>query len=255
MLRKKIVSSWSRVRQSVTKLVSGEAVPAGSDRSRMAHWSGLNALKQHLHNHKQARNKSAQAGAGYSWALFAKEMLSDPRSIGAACPSSPRLARAMAAPLNREEEGLVIELGGGTGTVTAALLAHGIAPERIISVERSAALAAHLRHRFPQLQVIEGDAMHLKSLLGKSPKKVSAVVSSLPLRSLPHHCVRGIMQQIDELLDHNGLLIQFTYDLSGRAFEHQHKHFVRVASHIIWHNLPPARVDIFRRRSLAKTSV
>ena len=57
----------------------------------------------------------------------------------------------MAARVDTARTGLVVELGGGTGVITAALLARGVAPERLVVVEQSPALAAHLRQRFALL--------------------------------------------------------------------------------------------------------
>lgn len=179
--------------------------------------------------------------------LFAREILSNPREIGAACPSSPILGRAMANALPMHLNGIVIELGAGTGTITAALVARGIPPEKLLILERSPNLVKHLREKFPQLQIVEGDAVQLSDYLEKDTK-VAAIVSGLPLRSLPPPIVKGIVNQINHLLHHNGVLIQFTYDLRGEWFEQQHKQFHREQSTIVWRNLPPARVDVFRKR-------
>jgi phosphatidylethanolamine/phosphatidyl-N-methylethanolamine N-methyltransferase len=179
--------------------------------------------------------------------LFAREILSNPREIGAACPSSPILGRAMANALPTHLNGMVIELGAGTGTITAALLARGIPAEKLLVLERSPNLVKHLRDKFPHLQIIEGDAAQLGQYLQKDTK-VAAIVSGLPLRSLPPPVVKDIIKQINHLLHHEGILVQFTYDLRGEWFEQQHKQFHRTQSTIVWRNLPPARVDVFRKR-------
>jgi hypothetical protein len=56
------------------------------------------------------------------------ENLRSPGTIGAACRSSAILAHCMAQCVDPESNGYVVELGGGTGPVTAALLTRGIAP-------------------------------------------------------------------------------------------------------------------------------
>lgn len=186
-----------------------------------------------------------------SVALFAREIIRNPRAMGAAVPSSAKLARAMAAQVPLVEDGgLVVEVGAGTGVVTAALLQRGILPENLIVVERAPALVMHLRQHFPHLRVIEGDAGHLKSLLGADFHRVKTIVSGLPLRSLPRPVVESIIRQYDKILENGGLLIQFTYDLLNRAKSiGMEKHFVRIASIIIWRNLPPARVEVFSHRN------
>ena len=60
------------------------------------------------------------------------------------CPSGMPLARSMAAFAPRKGDGLVVELGAGTGTVTRQLLDAGIAPRRLVVVEQSPVMACGL---------------------------------------------------------------------------------------------------------------
>ncbi|MDX1655288.1 MAG: methyltransferase [Candidatus Competibacteraceae bacterium] len=180
-------------------------------------------------------------------ALFTREICANPRSMGAACPSSPGLARNMAAQVPLAPDGLVVEVGAGTGVITQALISRGVNLDRLIVVERAAALAGHLRRRFPGVRVIQGDAMELIDLLGSDGAEVRTVVSGLPLRSLDPPVTRAIGDQLDALLGNQGLLVQFTYNLLG-SYDHLPPRFQRVASKIIWGNLPPARIDVFRRQ-------
>src|SRR5690348_4415792 len=69
--------------------------------------------------------------------LFLREWLVQPGIVGAICPSSHRLARSMAERIPVQGDGLVVELGAGTGAVTQALLEKGISPDRLRVVERS----------------------------------------------------------------------------------------------------------------------
>ena len=81
---------------------------------------------------------------------------------GAVSPSGKALARAMAQPVpSRRSTWPVLELGPGTGVVTAALIAHGVAPERIVAVEFNPDFCALLVERYPRLNVVEGDAYDL----------------------------------------------------------------------------------------------
>lgn len=178
--------------------------------------------------------------------LFGREIIDDPRSMGAICPSSPTLARRMAQQVPCDG-GKVVELGGGTGTVTAALLAKGVKPEHLIVVERSVKLAALLRHRFPEVTIINGDASRLRKILGADFGKIATVVSGLPLRSLPPKTVEKILGQLEYVLDKDGVFIQFTYshrDLRSRLSSRFHT----IHSSTVWNNLPPARIDAYRFR-------
>jgi phospholipid N-methyltransferase len=145
----------------------------------------------------------------------------------------------------------VLEIGAGCGAVTAALLKYGIPLRRLYAVERSVELAAHLEKKFPGMHVIHGDATQLQSLLmqqiGTANPTLSAIVSSLPFRSLPREVGESIVEQIHTLMSPRTKLIQFTYDLRPKLFA-PFERFDRVHSQIIWLNLPPARVDVFQRR-------
>lgn len=176
--------------------------------------------------------------------LFAREIIQNPRAMGAACPSSKHLAQTMAKQVPIVDKGYILELGGGTGTITQALLEHITAP-RLIVIERAPNLASYLKRRFPDSHVLEGDAAHVVKLLEDKALEVQTVVSGLPFRSLPNSLVQQIIHQVDILLKNGGTFTQFTYDLRGKT-EHLPAHFRRVATKFVWNNFPPARVDVYR---------
>jgi phosphatidylethanolamine/phosphatidyl-N-methylethanolamine N-methyltransferase len=172
--------------------------------------------------------------------LFAREMLSQPATVGAIWPSSRRLARSVASWVPLHGDGLVVELGGGTGAVTYALLQRGIAPWRLMVIERSSAFVRHLRARFPGVMIVQGDAAGLDELLPRG-SHIDAIVSSLPLRSLPASEAVAVVAQWRALIADGGIVVQFTYDLRGSEGQPL-QGFLQCASHIVWANLPPARV-------------
>ncbi|MCK5663458.1 MAG: methyltransferase domain-containing protein [Thiotrichaceae bacterium] len=201
-------------------------------------------FSQEFFEGKKAENKNRKPPG---WVLFARETLRNPRTMGTGWPSTPQLAQAIASYTPIPETGFVIELGGGTGIVTKALLEHGVPPEHLISIEQSASLADCLRQCCPKVRIIQGDAQQMSHLLGDDSLKVNTVVSGLPFRSLPKTIGHNIIKQIDEVLPKNGLMIQFTYDLSGRKMFLSH-HFKHVAHKIVWRNIPPARVDVYQSK-------
>ncbi|WP_323000057.1 class I SAM-dependent methyltransferase [Castellaniella sp.] len=177
--------------------------------------------------------------------LFLREWVARPGSVGAVWPSSRHLARQMAAQVPLSGDGLIVELGAGTGAVTQALLDRGIPARRLWIVERSPAFVQHLRYRFPALTVVGGDAVDLESLLPAN-KKVDTVVSSLPLRSLPDDVVGAVFDQWRRCLAVDGCLVQFTYALWGRNTD-LFAGFAEAPCRYVWRNMPPARVRTFRR--------
>lgn len=183
----------------------------------------------------------------HSHFTFAREILRNPATMGAICPSSHTLARVMAEQLHNHlaTSGYVVELGAGTGNITAALLQQGLAPQRLIAIEQSPKLAHYLQKRFPRIQVITGDASQLGTLLGDQTQALQAIVSGLPLRSLPPPLVNTILAEVRQNLEPNGIFVQFTYDLRASALPTTLQ-MPCIASRFIWRNLPPARVDVLQ---------
>ena len=177
----------------------------------------------------------------------------DPRGIGAIAPSSRRLGRTMAS-FVADPRRLVVEVGAGTGPVTEALLEHGVPASSLVAIERSERLADHLQGRFPGVRVIEGDAAQIGTYIGADAVgEVGAVVSSLPLRSLPREICRSIVGEIERVLAPDGVVIQFTYD--PRQGDFYRESFVRVRRRWVWTNLPPARVDVFHKKGRLSSSI
>ena len=143
--------------------------------------------------------------------LFLSRWAKAPGRMGAVAPSSRALALAMAAEIPASDhDAPVIELGGGTGSITSGLLESGIAPSRLVVIERDRHLAALLRQRFKGVLVICGDAGQLPELLARHGiTRVAAVVSGLPLLLFPADLLERIVhgcfnfcfwQKIDDIL-------------------------------------------------------
>ncbi len=187
--------------------------------------------------------------------LFLARWLKAPHRIGALTPSSRYLARAMARQIDIRHSKLVVELGGGTGSITKALLEAGLPPERLIVIERDEQLYHHLRERFPELRVLRGDATELVALLRPlGITAVSAVVSGLPLLSMPKRVRRLIVDQSFALLGDHGSFVQFTYGLASPLAERDFGLSGKVTARV-WRNIPPAAIWRFRRPAPAMARV
>jgi phosphatidylethanolamine/phosphatidyl-N-methylethanolamine N-methyltransferase len=117
---------------------------------------------------------------------FLKTLLENPRLTGAVAPSGPHLARAMAKAAAAAREGLIVELGPGTGPVTKALIEQGVAREQLVLVEYDGGFCRLLAHRFAPARIVQGDAYDLPRTLAEfSGRSIAAVVSSLPLLNQP----------------------------------------------------------------------
>jgi len=160
----------------------------------------------------------------------------------------------MASEIDPAAPGAVIELGGGTGSITAALLSRGIPVNDLIVIEREPSLCEIMRERFPAIRVICGDARQLGQILqAEGVSKVKAIVSGLPLLSLSKEVERDIIQQCFLVLPPEGFMMQFTYvprPPMGRAIAAE-LNLEPTRTAWILDNFPPSTVWIYRRRAAA----
>ena len=183
------------------------------------------------------------------WTLF-RQWLRDPMRTAAVAPSSRELAAAMIAELP-EGASRVIELGGGTGALTRALLAYGIHGDALLVVELNEELHEHLHARFPTVRVALGDATELQHVaercgfLAQGP--ADAVISGLGLLTMPVGMQRAILQQAFACLRADGRFIQFTYGPQAPVAEEVVRK-LRLRAHrgdFVLRNMPPATVYVY----------
>lgn len=177
--------------------------------------------------------------------IFLSSWVRSPLTIGAVLPSGRLLARALAAQIDPRQDGAVVELGPGTGVVTHALLARGVHPGRLVLVERDPAFCRLLRGRLPGVRVLQADARHLgQSLAEIGIQQVDAVVSSLPLLSLPFAAQHQVLRESFHTLSPRGVFVQFTYGFRSPV-RHELQHRLELNGRPVarvLRNLPPAVV-------------
>lgn len=180
-------------------------------------------------------------------ARFLKSWVENPLRTGAVSPSGRHLARTMAAYIDRDMAGPVIELGPGTGPVTEAILKHGVPEERLILVEFNPDFCKLLRLRFPKATVVQGDAYGLRrTLQSVVTEPAAAVVSGLPLFTKPLPMRRALLDETFALMHRGAPFIQFTY-ATVPPIPKKGAGYTAKGSARIWWNLPPARVWVYRR--------
>jgi phosphatidylethanolamine/phosphatidyl-N-methylethanolamine N-methyltransferase len=182
---------------------------------------------------------------------FIRSWMAKPLVTGAVMPSGRPLARAMAKFVDPNVPGQVIELGPGTGAVTAALVERGIEPSRMVLVEFNPTFCRLLRTRYPEATILQGDAYGLKRLLSTLLcDPAAAVVSGLPLVTKHLKIRLRLLTDAFALLTPGAPFVQITYALASpipHSFSRAHAH----GSKLIWFNLPPARVWVYRQAQLA----
>jgi phosphatidylethanolamine/phosphatidyl-N-methylethanolamine N-methyltransferase len=180
------------------------------------------------------------------WGVFLGRWLRHPVQIAAANPSGPWVARAMARQVRLDRRGHVLELGAGTGSLTAGLIEAGCPPEQLVMIERDPAFAALLRRRFPHATVIEGDATQVAPLLAAHGiRALASVVSSLPIKWFPVEAQEAIVRPALELAGSDGIFLQltnaFASPLAARRLGLDGREVERV-----WRNFLPVQIWAYR---------
>lgn len=181
---------------------------------------------------------------------FFAQWARNPVEIGSIVPSGDSLAKAVAKQIEGVRDGTIVELGGGTGTVTRALLDAGVQRERLLVVERNPRMIDYLRRCFPDVRITEGDASRLGAIARRQGLEgVAAVVSGLPLRLISDQKRYAIFKQAFDLLENHGPFVQFSYGplapMPLALLRRLRLDATKVS--IVWLNLPPAAIWRFER--------
>jgi phosphatidylethanolamine/phosphatidyl-N-methylethanolamine N-methyltransferase len=202
--------------------------------------------------HMANRKSSAPSASYASDALhFFRAWMAAPLRTGAQLPSGRELAKAMAAAVDPAAPGVVVELGAGTGAITAALVARGIAPERLILIEADPQFCALLKQRYPAARVLSGDAYAAPRMLRElSIGPIAAIVSGLPLLTQKPVKRQRLLLGLLRLGVPGSAFVQFTYFYRS-PIPIGTRNIASDASPIVWWNLWPARVFTYRRQATA----
>ncbi len=178
-------------------------------------------------------------------AVFLGQVIRRPGQISALVPSSRQLARAMAASLG-PDTGAIAELGPGTGKITRAILDRGVAPGNLTLFELNPVFCRRLAGEFPGVRIENSPAQNMPAL---GLAGLGAVVSGLPLLSMPPALQQQILHAAFCALAPEGRFIQFTYGprppLDAQVQRDLGLRVTRGA-HVLA-NMPPARVYHYTR--------
>ncbi len=182
-------------------------------------------------------------------ARFIRSWFGNPLRAGAVSPSGRSLARMMARYVDPLATGPIIELGPGTGAITEALLARGVAPSRLFLIEFDPNFCKHLQRRFPGVHVVKGDAYRFRELLAdRLAQPAASVVSSLPLLVKSEKQRLNLLADAFDCMEPGGAFIQFTYGPVSPIPRDKPvgPTFRAERSPPVWLNLPPARVWVYQ---------
>lgn len=181
---------------------------------------------------------------------FIRALVTKRRETGAIGPSSRRLGRAMVDQLESIEPGdVIVELGPGTGVFTREIL-NRFPNNPVVAIENNTNFVCLLQKRLPEAQVVHGCASQISQAVrdaGHDPKRICAVLSGLPLLTLPADLGSAIFAELANVLDHEQPYIQFTY--SRRAWRRfDPVGFHQTGAKLVMRNMPPAWVLSFKRQ-------
>lgn len=186
---------------------------------------------------------------------FLAAALRRPTTMGAVTPSSPRLAGVLASVVPERGAPVVVELGPGTGAVSAVIAERLPAAGRHLAVELDPAMVEYLRRTRPDLEVVPGNAARLAALLAeRDVTSVDAVICGLPWALFDDATQAEILGGISRVIGTTGAFTTFAY-LHGMTLTaaRRFRQTLRatfeevVVSATVWRNVPPAFVYVCRR--------
>lgn len=188
---------------------------------------------------------------------FVLQALRSLTRIGAIAPTSPGVARRMASLVPPGPGRIVVELGAGTGAISAAIGPRLGEGARHLAVEREPELLDALRRKAPWAEQVLGDAQDLSGRLKDlGVSQADVVLSSLPWANFDPDLQRRILGQVIESLAPDGLFATIAYRPTrmterSRAFRAALlTSFDDVSiSPTLWANLPPTRLYVCRAPS------
>jgi len=174
---------------------------------------------------------------------FIRGLISNPRNVSSLFPSSGALARRIAAQVDPNAGGLVLELGPGTGAVTQALLERGVPPDRLLLVESDEGFVDVLGTRFPALAVRHGNALDIDAALPDSSASVTAIVSGLPLLNFSEAVRTRLIERSLARLEPGRPFVQQSFGLWPPVS--QNECWTLRSAGREYRNIPPAAVWVY----------
>ena len=181
--------------------------------------------------------------------LFFRKFLRHELHIASAVPSSRYLARAAMHGIDWNHARVILELGAGTGPLTAAIVARARPECKIIAIERDEDFIHVLRRRFSHhhnVEIVHGSVADIEDILSKRGiTKVDNVVSGLPLPSFPREMQTQLFRDLRKVLSPEGTFNQITeVPLLFRSF---YRIFFKDVKFVFEpRNIPPGGVYICR---------
>ncbi|NVK48175.1 MAG: methyltransferase [Cyclobacteriaceae bacterium] len=170
------------------------------------------------------------------------ELYSNLSTTGALTFSSKALVKKMISQADLEGAKLIVEMGGGDGSITQGIVDAMDPSAELLVFEINASFCEEMEKQFPQknVHIINASADEFTSYL--KGRKADFIFSSLPFSLIPKDVVDSILKQASSSLVRNGAFIQICYSyLLKSLFQ---KYFNKVSVSFTLKNLPPAFVMV-----------
>jgi phosphatidylethanolamine/phosphatidyl-N-methylethanolamine N-methyltransferase len=187
----------------------------------------------------------AKAGQFRDNFLFMSKFFRHGVRIASIWPSSPALAKATIARVDWQRAKVIVELGAGTGPITAAVIRNLQPHTQFIAIERDADFARILRERFGMLanvEVVHADVRDLDTIL--KTRKIAHVdyfVSGLPTPSLPAGVQRRMLVTVRKYMPAHGVFSNIT-EVPLWYWKYYKSVFSEVDFKMVIANMPPGGV-------------
>jgi phospholipid N-methyltransferase len=186
---------------------------------------------------------------------FMRVSLRNPHKIGAIVPSSEELAMAMVKNIRLRNGETLIELGPGSGAITAQIRKSIPDASAYLGIEREPVFVERLERQYPGLAFINGKAESSVEICQQEGLfHVKAIICSLPFANMKSNAQDSIIENIAMLMTPGCVFRTYQYALSyplpmairfrqklTQLFGPPHR------SKIVYGNIPPALVLTWSR--------
>ncbi|WP_158860600.1 class I SAM-dependent methyltransferase [Lunatibacter salilacus] len=173
-----------------------------------------------------------------------KELFVNIKTTGAITFSSRPLVNKMLSFADFKEAKILVELGGGDGSITRGIVARMDKSAELLVFETSRVFCDSLEREFPQenVKIICDSAEHLDKYL--EGRHADLIFSSLPLSLIPKEARNEIYRKSSQCLQPKGLLIQICYSY---LLKFQYAPFFKhIKTTFTLKNFPPTLIMICR---------
>jgi phospholipid N-methyltransferase len=170
------------------------------------------------------------------------ELSSNLSTTGALTFSSKALVAKMLSHTNIPDAKIIVELGGGDGSITQGIVDRMSPESKLYVFEINKSFCESMNKLFPQENVIiiNDSAANISAYL--NGQKADYVLSSLPFSLIPPDVKDKILESAKSALTPSGSFIQICYSyLLKNLFR---RHFDKVKTSFTLKNLPPAFVMV-----------